>query len=117
MRCRDHGDMRRMRQGIPRGYTARQTHATARTVPAVSFTGQNGGESGTERCGDQVPLDPDASIEALECGNSSNDPRIDTHVLHSGGMHMGQRRSKLDGHAAELLALRRAGASIAQLTR
>ena len=30
---------------------------------------------------------------------------------------MGQRRSKLDRHAAELLALRRAGASIAQLTR
>ena len=30
---------------------------------------------------------------------------------------MGQRRSKLDRHAAELLALRRAGASVAQLTR
>ena len=30
---------------------------------------------------------------------------------------MGQRRSKLDRHAAELLALRRAGANIAQLTR
>ena len=30
---------------------------------------------------------------------------------------MGQRRSKLDRHAAELLALRRAGASLAQLTR
>ena len=30
---------------------------------------------------------------------------------------MGQRRSKLDRHAAELLALRRAGASITQLTR
>ncbi len=30
---------------------------------------------------------------------------------------MGQRRSRLDRHAAELLALRRAGASIAQLTR
>ena len=30
---------------------------------------------------------------------------------------MGQRRSKLDRHAAELLALRRAGASIAQLAR
>ena len=30
---------------------------------------------------------------------------------------MGQRRSKLDRHGAELLALRRAGASIAQLTR
>ena len=30
---------------------------------------------------------------------------------------MGQRRSKLDGHGAELLALRRAGASIAQLAR
>lgn len=30
---------------------------------------------------------------------------------------MGQRRSKLDRHAAELLALRRAGATIAQLTR
>ena len=30
---------------------------------------------------------------------------------------MGQRRSKLDRHAAELLALRRVGASVAQLTR
>ena len=30
---------------------------------------------------------------------------------------MGQRRSKLDRHAAELLALQRAGATIAQLTR
>ena len=30
---------------------------------------------------------------------------------------MGQRRSKLDRHAAELLALRRAGATIAQLAR
>ena len=30
---------------------------------------------------------------------------------------MGQRRSKLDRHAAELLALRRAGATLAQLTR
>ena len=30
---------------------------------------------------------------------------------------MGQRRSKLDRHAAELLALRRAGALIAQLAR
>ena len=30
---------------------------------------------------------------------------------------MGQRRSQLDRHAAELIALRRAGASIAQLTR
>ena len=30
---------------------------------------------------------------------------------------MGQRRSELDRHAAELLALRRAGASVAQLTR
>ena len=30
---------------------------------------------------------------------------------------MGHRRSKLDRHAAELLALRRAGATIAQLTR
>ena len=30
---------------------------------------------------------------------------------------MGQRRSKLDRHQAELLALRRAGASVAQLTR
>ncbi|MDE0387066.1 MAG: hypothetical protein OXI75_00045, partial [Rhodospirillales bacterium] len=30
---------------------------------------------------------------------------------------MGQRRSKLDRHAAELLALRRAGATIAQITR
>ena len=30
---------------------------------------------------------------------------------------MGQRRSKLDRHAAELLALRRAGATVAQLTR
>ena len=30
---------------------------------------------------------------------------------------MGQRRSKLDRHGAELLALRRAGASLAQLTR
>ena len=30
---------------------------------------------------------------------------------------MGQRRSKLDRHATELLALRRAGASVAQLTR
>ncbi len=30
---------------------------------------------------------------------------------------MGQRRSKLDRHAAELIALRRAGASIAQLAR
>ncbi len=30
---------------------------------------------------------------------------------------MGPRRTKLDRHAAELLALRRAGASIAQLTR
>ena len=30
---------------------------------------------------------------------------------------MGQRRSKLDRHAAELLVLRRAGATIAQLTR
>ena len=30
---------------------------------------------------------------------------------------MGQRRSKLDRHGAELLALRRAGANLAQLTR
>ena len=30
---------------------------------------------------------------------------------------MGQHRSKLDHHGAELLALRRAGASLAQLTR
>ncbi len=30
---------------------------------------------------------------------------------------MGQRRSTLDRHAAELLALRRAGATLAQLTR
>ena len=30
---------------------------------------------------------------------------------------MGQRRSKLDRHGAELLALRRAGATLAQLTR
>ena len=30
---------------------------------------------------------------------------------------MGHRRSKLDRHAAELLALRRAGATVAQLTR
>ena len=30
---------------------------------------------------------------------------------------MGQRQSKLDRHAAELLALRRAGASVAQTTR
>ena len=30
---------------------------------------------------------------------------------------MGQRRSKLDRHGAELLALRRAGATIAQLAR
>ena len=30
---------------------------------------------------------------------------------------MGQRRSKLDRHAAELLALRRAGATVAQTTR
>ena len=30
---------------------------------------------------------------------------------------MGQRRSQLDRHAAELLALRRAGATLAQLTR
>ena len=30
---------------------------------------------------------------------------------------MGQRRSKLDRHAAELLALRRAGASLAKLAR
>ena len=30
---------------------------------------------------------------------------------------MGQRRSKLDRHGAELLALRRAGTNIAQLTR
>ena len=30
---------------------------------------------------------------------------------------MGQRRSKLDRHAAELLALRRAGATVAQLAR
>ena len=30
---------------------------------------------------------------------------------------MGQRRSKLDRHGVELLALRRAGASLAQLTR
>ena len=30
---------------------------------------------------------------------------------------MGQRRSKLDRYAAELLALRRAGATLAQLTR
>ena len=30
---------------------------------------------------------------------------------------MGQRRSRLDRHAAELLALRRAGATLAQLTR
>ena len=30
---------------------------------------------------------------------------------------MGQRRSKLDRHGAELLALRRAGANVAQLTR
>ena len=30
---------------------------------------------------------------------------------------MGQRRSKLDRHAAELLALRRAGATVAELTR
>ena len=30
---------------------------------------------------------------------------------------MGQRRSQLDRHAAELLALRRAGANLAQLTR
>ena len=30
---------------------------------------------------------------------------------------MGQRRSKLDRHAIELIALRRAGATIAQLTR
>ena len=30
---------------------------------------------------------------------------------------MGQHRSKLDRHAAELLALRRAGANLAQLTR
>ena len=30
---------------------------------------------------------------------------------------MGQRRSRLDRHAAELLALRRAGANVAQLTR
>ncbi len=30
---------------------------------------------------------------------------------------MGQRRSRLDRHAAELLALRRAGGSLAQLTR
>ena len=30
---------------------------------------------------------------------------------------MGQRRSKLDRHGAELLALRRAGATVAQLTR
>ncbi len=30
---------------------------------------------------------------------------------------MGQRRSKLDRHAAELLALRRAGATLAQLAR
>ena len=32
-------------------------------------------------------------------------------------MPMGQRQSKLDRHAAELLALRRAGATVAQLTR
>ena len=30
---------------------------------------------------------------------------------------MGRRRSRLDRHAAELLALRRAGATVAQLTR
>ena len=30
---------------------------------------------------------------------------------------MGQRRSRLDRHAAELLALRRAGATVAQMTR
>ncbi len=30
---------------------------------------------------------------------------------------MGQRRSRLDRHAPELLALRRAGANVAQLTR
>ena len=30
---------------------------------------------------------------------------------------MGQRRSRLDHHGAELLALRRAGATVAQLTR
>ena len=30
---------------------------------------------------------------------------------------MGQRRSRLDRHAAELLALQRAGATVAQLAR
>ena len=67
-----------------------------------------------------IPLsrvDPDVSREALERGNSSNGPRITTHVLRSGATHTGQRRSKLDRHAAELLALRRAGATVAQLTR
>ena len=78
------------------------------------------GESGTGRYGDAFPLsrdDPDASREALGRGNSSNRPRITTPVLRSGGTHMGQRRSKLDRHATELLALRWAGATVAELGR
>ena len=43
--------------------------------------------------------------------------RIATRPARSGGTHIGQRRSKLDRYAAELLALRRAGATVAQLTR
>ena len=36
MRNRDERGMDQMRQGIPRGYTARRPPATARTAPAVS---------------------------------------------------------------------------------
>ena len=54
---RDERDVDGMRQGIPRGYTARQPSATARSVPAVSSRTERG-RAGNGRYGDSVPAEP-----------------------------------------------------------
>ena len=120
MRNRDERGMDGMRQGIQRGFNSATTTCNGENGSGRVHLDRTG--ASRERNAKAIPIplsrvDPDASREALERGNSSNGPRITTHVLRSGGTHMGQCRSKLDRHGHELLALRRGGATVAQLTR
>ena len=129
MRHRDDGDMDRMRQGIPRGFNGATTTCNGENSPdrvRKDGTGASRGRNPTRREPTSFPLPAELqrSIGTFETDGPfaakflrPKHIRLATRTLRSGGTHMGQRRSKLDRHAAELLALRRVGATVAQLTR
>ena len=128
MRNRDNCDVDRMRQGIPRGFNSATTTCKGESSPdrvREDGTGASRGRNPTRR----QPTSFSFPAELQRSTRTSRTKRLDaakflrrhnsitTRVLRSEECRMGRtpRRSRLDRHGPELLALRRAGATVAQL--